>query len=541
MTMIHRLIVSGICILSLAAFSFVGVAQGASYFQVVTQNGNTETAGKGFFVTLVARNADGGTDTSYAEGHDITWATNAKSYPDGWTLRIPDSGVQSFEGGVAVCPNFTLPCAGTCTLFASDGIISGTSITITVNSGTATQFKLAAPPTAMAGTAFSLSDLRACDLYGNVATDYHGDKVLNYSGPGNGSITGSPKYPNPVTFDHGKANLPLKVTLYRAENTQIHIEAPGIGVKGDSSIITVNPGTPHYFEVTTENNQIEKAGTPFFITIRARDAYGNLATGYDVDYPIACTWTGTSSPSGTKPLDGTPTFTSGIATIQGFTLTNAFETPTISVTDGTFYGISGGITVSPGTATKFKVTTIHDNIETANTTFSVILTCQDTYENALTNFNGSYSIDWQWTANDMPGHSPSKPANGTQSFTNGRATIDGFTLTKANESPIIIAKSTISGTSTSIIVKPGEATTLTIKAPAEVNAGQAFLLSPIVAYDYCGNIATAYQGPKTLNYTGAANGPVSGTPNFTTHVNFSNGSSISTLTTTLIRAGTCSI
>ncbi|MFH1097071.1 MAG: FlgD immunoglobulin-like domain containing protein [Candidatus Desantisbacteria bacterium] len=537
MTMIHRLIISEICILSLAAFSFVNVAQGASYFSIVTQNANIEIAGKDFSVTLVARETGGGTDTSYAGSCPIIWSwNNAANSPDGFAPSNPNANL-TFDKGIAIATGSTLPNAGTCTLSASYGTISGISTTITVNPGTATQFKFAASSTVTAGTPFFLSYLHACDWCGNVATGYSERTTLNYSGPGNGSIIGSPKYPNPVTFDQGKANLPLplRVTLYRVEDTHIHIEAPGIVVNKDSGTITVTPGTPHHFEVTTGNNQIEQAGIQFSITIRARDAYGNLATGYDGDYPIACTWTSTS-PS-TKLPDGIRTFMNGTTTIPGFILTNANEMPVISVTDSMFSGISGSITVNPGTATKFKVSTEHNNIEKANRTFKVILTCQDVYKNTLTNFSDSYPIEWKWTANSMYQPPPSKPAT----FTHGIATIDGFTLTKADEIPIIIAKSTISGESSPITVKPGEAAILQVIAPSTVDAGQSFSLESIVAYDYCGNIATAYKGLKILQYSGPLCGPVLGTPRFTTQVYFSDGLSTTDLKTTLIRAGTCSI
>ncbi|MFH1860233.1 MAG: FlgD immunoglobulin-like domain containing protein [bacterium] len=546
MTMIHKLIILKVCTLSLAAFFFVGAAYGADYFQVVTEHAHAETAGDTFSVLLVAKYTAGGTDTSYSGNSNITWILDAavRNSPDGFSPIIPDDGTQSFEQGVATV-TVILPNAGTYTLSVSDGVISGTS-TITIRPGMATQFKFAIPPqTITAGNAFLLSYIKACDLYGNVATDYHGDKLLNYSGPS--TATRNPAYPNPVTFDHGIGNPSSKVTLYKAEELRIHIDAEGVAKGGDSGTITVSPGTPHHFEVITEHSQIEQAGTPFSITIRAKDLYGNVATGYEGSQDLACTWTATSSPSGTKPdkpMDGTQTFTNGVAVIPGFFLTNAQETPIISVTDGLIQGISGSITINPATATRFRVTTEHNNIETANTTFRVILACQDTYENTLTNFTGSYSIGWQWTAHNSPnGSSPTKPATATQGFISGVAMIDNFTLTNAGEMPIIIARSAaISGTSSPITVKSGVAASLQINAPATVDAGQSFLLSPIVAYDYCGNIATSsYQGLKSLSYSGCVCGPISGTPSFTTQVYFSNGSSTTELKTTLIRAGTSSI
>ncbi|MEK7274251.1 MAG: hypothetical protein AAB110_03260, partial [Candidatus Desantisbacteria bacterium] len=266
--MIHRSIILS---LLLSAFFFVDIASGASYFQVVTQHNNKETASTdGFFVTLVAKNPDDGTDTSYTGDYDITFGSNAKNSPDNWSPMIP-SGIQSFDQGVAIIYGFILPNAATCTISASDGVISGASTTITVNPGTATQFKLSAPSTAMSGSAFSLSYLRACDLYGNIATDYQGSMILKYSGPGTTS-TKNPVYPNPVYFDNGTAVLSSKITLYMVEETHIHIEKGA--VKGDSGTITVSPGTPHYFEVTTQHNQTEEAGTPFSVTITARDLYG---------------------------------------------------------------------------------------------------------------------------------------------------------------------------------------------------------------------------------------------------------------------------
>ncbi|MFH1961832.1 MAG: right-handed parallel beta-helix repeat-containing protein [bacterium] len=318
----------------------------AHYFQVVTQHANIETAGVPFSVSLVARNANGGTITSYTGNYDITWILNAmaKNSPDGFSPIIPNNGIQTFAQGIAIAMGFTLPNAGTGTLSVSDGTIRGTTTTVTIKPAVTTQFKFAVPATNMAGQAFSLSYLKACDLYGNVATHYQGNKLLSYSVPG--TTTRNPVYPNPVTFDHGIANLPINVTLCKVEETKIHIEDGA--VHGDSGTITVRPGTPHHFEVITANNQTEQEGIPFSVTIRARDIYGNLATGYNGNRILVWTWTATNSPNNTyptRPTDGYQSFVNGSTIVSGFILVNAQEMPVIAVDDRLIHGESTKIIV----------------------------------------------------------------------------------------------------------------------------------------------------------------------------------------------------
>jgi hypothetical protein len=93
------------------------------------------------------------------------------------------------------------------------------------------------------------------------------------------------------------------------------------------------------------------AGETFPVTIRALNASGETETGYAGPHAINWDWNASASPYGMmpeKPASASIIFTEGSATIGGFKLFNAAETPVITVTDDKgATGISGPITVQP--------------------------------------------------------------------------------------------------------------------------------------------------------------------------------------------------
>ncbi|MFH1824197.1 MAG: hypothetical protein ABH873_03110 [Candidatus Firestonebacteria bacterium] len=506
-------------------------------FTVSTQNGNVETAGISFSVTLIAKDICGNITPTYTGTHSITWTWTATDSPNNTSPTKPANGDQTFTNGVSTRLGFILTNTGeTPTISASDGSIGGISNAITVNSASANSFTITSPTPVTAGSSFSITNIIAKDLYGNISPTYNGSKTLAYSGPGNSLYGNTPTYSNPVNFVSGVATN-ISTTLVKVETVSIHITQST--VSGDSNSIIVDPNSTNNFQVVTQNGNVETAGSPFSVTLTAKDIYGNTTPAYTGTHSITWTWTATNSPNNTpptKPSDGNQTFTNGVATVPGFTLTNASQTPTISASDGSNIGTSGPITVNSNTASSFTVVTQNNNIETAGNSFSVTLTAKDAYGNVAISYTGSKFVTWTWTATNSPNNTPpTKPSDGNQTFTNGVATVLGFTLTNTGETPTITATTTITGTSPLITVNPANATSFTITSPTPVTAGISFNITDITAKDSYGNIVIGYNGVKTLVYGGPGNSPFGNLPTYTTSVTFTSGVATN-IPTTLVKA-----
>ncbi len=153
-------------------------------------------------------------------------------------------------------------------------------------------------------------------------------------------------------------------------------------------------------------------------------------------------------------------------------------------------------------ATKFSVVTEHSGTETAGTTFSVTVTAQRQDDTTVTDYTGSHYITWTWNATAIGVNDPTKPADGNQTFANGVATVSGFTLYNAGETPWIKADDgAINGTSTNIAVDPDNPNKLDFTTPPSDAAivGFPFATQPKVSVkDTYGNVTPAAIGTVIL-------------------------------------------
>ena len=485
----------------------------AASFTVTTQNGQSETAGLLFAVTLTAKDSYGNTDTSYMGNHNITWTWTATSSPNSTAPSKPADGNRSFTGGIATVGGFTLTNAGqTPTITAGDGSISGTSAAITVGPGTAVSFALATQNggSETAGTAFTVT-LTAKDSSGNTDTNYTGTHAITWTYTATNSPNGTPptKPANGNQAFTAGATTVAGFTLNNTGQTPT-ITADDSSINGTSAAITVSPGAQSGFGVTTQNGGTETAGTAFSVTATAVDAAGNTVTGYTGAHSLTWTWTATASPNSTaptKPADGNQTFAAGAVTVGGFTLTNAGQAPTITVGDGSFNGTTAAVTVGPGTAASFVAVTQNNGTETAGTAFNVSLTAKDAYGNTATGYTGSHTINWTWTATSSPNSTaPTRPADAARTFFSGVATVSGFTLTNAGQTPTITGDDgSISGSTAPITVNPGAAAGFTVATQngGTETAGTAFSVT-VTAVDASGNTATGYTGNHSITWTWTA-------------------------------------
>jgi hypothetical protein len=391
------------------------------HFSVVAPS--SATAGGAFSVTVTAKDQANNTITSYPGTINFTSSDGQAVLPANYTYAAGDNGSHTFT--------VTLKTAGSESVTASDTVQSTVTGSASVSVGAAAASRLtlsAASTTPTAGSADNLT-ITALDPYGNTATSYAGSKNLTFSGAhAIGAFT--PTVTNSsgaatnfgaataITFTGGVASVSGSsngvMTLYKAESASITVSDGSIGTGVSPLAVTVGPAAARSFTVPTPASQT--AGTAFNVTVTALDTYGNTATGFTGSQTIA--FSGPSnSPNNTAPsYPASVTFTTGSGTAS-ITLYDA-QTTTLTATQGSVTGSSGGFTVTAGTNARIAASATSP--QTAGTAFNVTLTAQDGWGNAPGSLGGTKSVTFSGPSKSPNNTSPTYPA--TVTFAAGTAT-----------------------------------------------------------------------------------------------------------------------
>ena len=472
----------------------ITVNPGAATHFVVAAPGSTN-AGAAFAVTVTAEDQYNNVATGYrGTAHFTTTDLGAVTLPANYTFVAGDNGVHTFAG-------VKLVTAGIRTVTATDtvtGTITGTSANITVIPGAATHLVVAAPPTATAGTAFSVT-VTAEDQYNNVATSYVG--TAHFTTTDLGAVTLPANYTF-VAGDNGVHVFSNAFTLVTSGNRTITATDTVTGsITGTSAIIAVSAGVATHFVVAAPG--VANAGTAFSVTVTAKDQYNNVATGY------LGTAHFTTTDAGAVTLPADYAFVAGDAGVHVFN--NAFKlatpgTQTVTATDTVtpaITGTSANITVSPGAATHFVVAA--PPTAAAGTAFSVTVTAEDQYNNIATSYVGTA----HFTKTDA-GAGSAVPANytfvagdnGVHTFAAGVKFVTAGVQTVTATDTVT---GTITGTSAGTTVSPLAATHFVVAAPPTATAGTAFSVT-VTAEDLYNNVATSYLGTAHFTKTDAGAG-----------------------------------
>jgi hypothetical protein len=538
---------------------------------VLGATSTTPTAGAADNLTITAKDAKGGTVTTYAGPHSITFS-GAPASPSGTAPTVADSTGAATAFGSATALNFTAGIAsvssttngvmklyksGATTIEASDGSISTSApLAVTVAPAAAAKFvPTAASATPTAGEADNLT-ITAFDTYGNLATTYTGSHSLTFSGAtaigtfkptvvnssGTATAFGTA---TAITFSAGVATVSSSkngaMTLYKAESPSISV-TDGTVTTATPLAVTVAPSTPAKFALTaTTTTPI--AGAADNLTVTAQDAYGNTATSYTGSHNL--TFSGpAASPSGKVPTVsssagadipiGSATainFSAGAATVSGSAngAMKLYKSGAVSlkVNDGALTEATLTVTVAPATAAKLALTAVATTLA-AGESDNLTITAFDTYGNTATAYAGSKSLTFSGAAAigankpTVANSSETATAFGTAttiSFTAGIATT--VTSTKngvmkiyaAGKASVNVSDGTISTAAPlEVTVSPLTATKLALTAATTTpTVGEADNLT-VTAQDTYGNTDPTYAGAKSLTYGGASASPAGNNP-----------------------------
>ena len=285
---------------------------------------------------VIAIDACGKVATGYKGKLHFTSSDAKAVLPADYSFTSGDAGKHTFS--VAAI----LKTAGTQSITATDtahSTITGSQTGITVGAGAATHFSVSTYAAWNAGDSHSVT-VRAYDANGNVATGYTGTIKFTSSDakavlPANYAFTSG---------DAGKHTFSLAAILKTAGTQSITAtDAASSSITGSQGGIVVSPAAATHLSVSTYTTWA--AGATHSVTVKALDAYGNVATGYGGTIKFT-----SSDPKAVLP--GNYTFTSSDAGTHAFSLAVTLKTPgtqSITVTDtvhSTITGSQTGIAVS---------------------------------------------------------------------------------------------------------------------------------------------------------------------------------------------------
>jgi len=539
--------------------SSINVVHNVPSYMVISGS-PTQTAGTSQTITIRAYDVYGNLATRFAGSKSLTLSGANLSpappyYPTVGGIHLGSATSLTFTAGEATASMIlykeeTANIAANYSGSFSDAPYTGTTavninaaltnrLTVAVSQAAPAYLAITGSATQVAGEAQTIT-ITAYDSFNNPATGYTGDKTLSFSGANvslapetnptvDGVSMGDDKV---VTFTNGVATASM--VLYKVESISVMATdqaASGITTPaGYQLAVNVTHAPANYYAVTGSGTQT--AGTSQNITVTAYDAFNNQATTYSGDVavtfsgadpspntPNAATNPTVQNKTGVATAFGTPTtitFTNGVAT-RSMSLYNV-ETANIAATAGsittpviTDYDYRLQVAVNHAANSYFAIT--GNDTQTAGESQDITLTMYDAYNNIATNYAGVKSLTFSG-ANPSP-NTPNAATNPTVNDTAfGSATslnfVAGTVTTAMNlykvETALITATNGSQTADThklSVDVSHATPNFMAITGTGTQTAGFSQNIT-IKAYDAYNNLATGYDGAKSLTFSGAS-------------------------------------
>ena len=430
---------------------------------------------------------------------------------------------------------------------------SGNRLHVVVAQAAPAYFAVTGSSTQVAGVAQTIT-IRAYDNFNNPATNYQGTKSITFGGPGvspapstsptiNGHVIGTAT--DLVFNSSGVATASM--VLYKVENILVASSDGSISTRTSPGEYRLSVNVTHapasYYSVTPTSNS-QTAGTSQNITVAAFDAFNNPATTYAGD--VALTFTG-ANPSPAPSTNPTVTNKTSVATAFSASTTVTFaggtstrsmalylvETAHIVATSGSGlteittpeidgYDYRAAVTVNHAANTYFAVTGSTSD-QTAGTSRDITIKMYDPYNNLATGYTNAHTITFSGAA-----ASPNTPNAAFNPTVNGTAFGTGTALSFSAGIAASIPMVLYNVESAHIVATDGSLTTpssrnaidyrlnigvihatedfMTISGTGTQTAGTPQTIT-VRAYDHYSNLATRYDGAKSLTFSGASASP----------------------------------
>ncbi len=148
-----------------------------------------------------------------------------------------------------------------------------------------------------------------------------------------------------------------------------------------TTTVTIVPRWATQFTLGTVSNHV--AGTPFTVTVTAKDQFGNVNTGFENYTAVLSSTIGAINPYIMDNINGSE-WTNGVWVGDNEVITKT-GTGTITATSGSVTGTSNTFTVTPAALGSFEIATIPAQFD--ELAFTVTAQAKDTQGNNKTNYN----------------------------------------------------------------------------------------------------------------------------------------------------------
>ncbi len=434
----------------------------------------TATAGTAFQVIVTALDSDNRLMPNYTGTVSFSSNDSAALLPATYKFTTADHGVHRFT--------VTLRSVGLHDIVASAGTATGSS-SINVVATHASHFQVAATPTT-AGTPFSVT-VTALDPYGNVDTNFTGTVHFTTSDLGTGVVL-----PADYTFTDTDAGIHTftGVTLVTAGSPTIKVTDPPMISLIGSTAVTVQAATASQLFISTPTSAT--AGTPFAVTVTAKDPYNNIATDFVGTVHFAS--------SGNSALPADYTFVAsdkGVHTFTSVVLQTAGPQSLTVSAAGCTDGVQNGIQIKPGAATQAAIVEQPTDMFAATPLHpAVTVQVEDAYGNLVA---AGVKVTMALATN------PSGAILGGVTATTssaGLATFASLTVSKPGQGYTLVAHAGTGTSSASTPFTVYTATHFSISTSAStVQAGTSFTIT-VTALDAQNHPDPSYMG--TIQFTG---------------------------------------
>ena len=241
----------------------VMVDSGVAEQLVLTVPATPVTAGGDFPVTVTLRDGAGNIASGYRGTVTFTSTDANAVLPGNYTFTAADAGQKTFS-------SVQLRTAGSRSITARDTGTAALTDTenVTVNPAAVSELVFSAPATATAGSPFIVT-VSAVDAFANVVPGYTGTVQFS-SGDAQATLPGD------YTFTAADAGSRMfSVTLASSGSRTLTVTD---GTRSATATVAVSAGAAVNLALTAPATAT--AGSNFSVTVQARDAYGNVATGY---------------------------------------------------------------------------------------------------------------------------------------------------------------------------------------------------------------------------------------------------------------------
>lgn len=461
---------------------------------IVTGITTPRSAGTAGSVTVEVRTSNGSRATGYTGTVHFTSTDAQALLPADYTFTSSTADVpncsSNCDQGIHTFAGVTLTTAGTQSVTATDkskSTVTGSQTGIVVTPATLSRLVLSGIPSSLtAGTASSVT-VKATDSYGNLVGSYRGSVHFT-------STDAAAVLPPDYTFtstDNGTHTFTSGVTLKSVGTQSVTASDSLNGLSGSQTGITVNPGAASILMVSGVSSP-RTANTASSVTATAKDAYGNVATGYTGTVKFTSSDSQATLPANCTAVSGTCTSSNLVLKTVG--------TQSVTGTDRNNSSITGsqtGIVVVSNAAVSLVVSGF-PSPSTAGASGSLTVTARDAAGNTSTGFSGTATIT-----------SPTDPLAGSTPCTLSGGTCSvSFVLKTAGTQSIQATSGSLTPVpQTDIQVNAAATASFTVHGfPSPITAGVAGTVN-MEAHDAYGNFVGNYSGTASVTSSDAQASP----------------------------------